>query len=100
MLAQRTGLGLPEKPPAGRGQRALAETCSTYNLPLQKAIEALADRGIPAIGDQMPKAIAATGKRHPQDLHEILRASQRDRRKEHSSMTDDGQIAIRLRVAT
>jgi hypothetical protein len=66
--------GLPATPPSGLGRLTLQEICSTYDVPLPKALEALSAQGISARGDQSLKEIATAAGRHPQDLYEALRS--------------------------
>ena len=63
---------LPESPPTGMGNLALADLCSRYDLDAKKVVMQLATDGIQADKEMTIKQIAMTSKMSPMDVYEKI----------------------------
>ena len=68
-----TAKALPDNPPAGFGQRALADICHEYDLNINVLLPGLADRKITATTSMTIKEIAAKNNTSPMDIFEALK---------------------------
>ena len=68
-----TAATLPATPPAGFGQRTLADICQTYGLHPPSVIRLFGAAGIQAAAGKSLRDIADENKRSPQDLYELIR---------------------------
>ena len=66
---------LPQNPPAGFGNRTLADICHEYDLNMKVIVRALADSRIEAKEAMTIKEIAAANNTSPMDVFEALKAA-------------------------
>jgi len=62
----------PDSPPAGFGQKSLAEICATYDLNIPTIIRELGSKGVKATPEKSLKEIAADNGTDPHALFEVL----------------------------
>lgn len=66
---------MPDSPPAGTGNRTLADICAEYRLDLKKTLRMLKEKNMTADAEMTIKKIGEVNEKSPVDIYEIIKAA-------------------------